>query len=131
MVVKRAAVSSCEDFPHFKSQHRYIIEQFDDQLNREVVYLEQVCWLYFKKRFAKLPPGKWNVVLREYFIAIFPCQRRSRTFCTSKGMSDLSLSLKLNSGGKGLPLSKVVLCLRNLKRSDAHASHALTLLEGE
>ncbi len=53
--MRRARVRECEDFPHFNTG--YIYQVRDDALDREVVKLDSVCWLHFRKVFASVSPG--------------------------------------------------------------------------
>ncbi len=54
--VKREHVYDADSFPHLGNPS-YIVRQFDDHLNREVVHLRTVCWLHFLKTFEDVPKG--------------------------------------------------------------------------
>ena len=49
--MERCPVAAADEFPHLGNP-AYIYAVRDERLDREVVHLENVCWLFFRKRFA-------------------------------------------------------------------------------
>ena len=49
-LIRREHVYDADHFPHFGNPS-YIFKQGSDELNREVVHLQSVCWLHFHKDF--------------------------------------------------------------------------------
>lgn len=56
-VIRREHVFNADDFPHLGNPS-YIVREFKDEINREVVVLRSVCWLHFVKYFDNVPKGK-------------------------------------------------------------------------
>ena len=61
--MKRCPVYLADDFPHLGNPN-YIFTEFDEPLNRDIVNLKDVCWLYFNKEFSIEHPGQYQFSIR-------------------------------------------------------------------
>lgn len=60
--IRRFPIAQC--YVCFLGDDRYIIKEFDDVLNRELVHLKSLCWLDITHTFKQVDPGKYIAATR-------------------------------------------------------------------
>ena len=64
--IRREHVYDADYFPHYGNPN-YIFRKWSDELNREVVHLQHVCWLHFYKDFrVRVPSMRLALNLNQY-----------------------------------------------------------------